>query len=86
MSPEGQFRGKGILPTIPGESNIWEVSPLSGTDWGIYDASLSVEGESMATPKPKPKKEKTETPFERFQRFAKALVSAPKNKVQKRDS
>jgi len=40
----------------------------------------------MATPKPKPKKEKTETPFERFQRFAKAIVSAPKNKMQKRDS
>ena len=50
----------------------------------VYDASVSAGGAKMAK-EPKTPKSEAETPFQRFQRLARKIVAASKDKAQNDD-
>jgi hypothetical protein len=56
---------------------------LQGTDWRHYDASVDKEGGSVKR-KPRTPAPKDETPFQRFERLARRIVSVPKDEAQQR--
>lgn len=69
-----------LLPSFlwRGDQRVWQAAYLSSVDWSLYDAS---ESEVDVAKEAKPTK--AETPFRRFQRLARRIVSVPKGKTKK---